>query len=63
MYIDAHQHFWDKDRFTYPWLTPELGCLYRNFLPDDLADAVKANHVAKTIVVQAMASLEETGFL
>lgn len=63
MIIDAHQHFWDKDRFHYPWLTPALGCLYRNFLPSDLQPQLEKSGVAKTVVVQAMASLEETRFL
>ena len=63
MFIDAHQHFWNKDKFNYPWLTPDLGCLYRTFEPADLEPMVKENNVVRTVVVQAMASLDETRFL
>ncbi|MDD5017308.1 MAG: amidohydrolase family protein [Eubacteriales bacterium] len=63
MIADAHQHFWDKDRFNYPWLTPEMGCLYRNFLPEDLEPLIKFNSVSHTIVVQALSSIDETYWL
>lgn len=61
--IDSHQHYWDKERFHYPWLMPTLGCLYNTFLPEDLAPLVRAAGVDKTVVVQAMSSLEEMDFL
>jgi L-fuconolactonase len=34
MIIDSHQHFWQVGRFDYPWLTPELGVLFKDYLPD-----------------------------
>ena len=63
MIIDSHQHFWDKRIFNYPWLTPELGCLYRAFLPKDLEELLAPAGVEKTVVVQAMPSLDEARWL
>jgi len=63
MIIDAHQHFWDMTRFVYPWLKPELKSLYRNFLPQDLRPLIESNGVEKTVVVQAISSVEETRWL
>src|SRR5262245_8827397 len=34
--IDSHQHFWQVGRFDYPWMTSDLGVLYRDYFPDDL---------------------------
>ncbi|HKG97259.1 MAG TPA: amidohydrolase family protein [Pyrinomonadaceae bacterium] len=33
--IDSHQHFWQVGRFDYPWMTSDLGVLYRDYLPFD----------------------------
>ena len=27
MTVDAHQHFWDPSRRTYPWMTKELDAI------------------------------------
>lgn len=63
MIIDSHQHFWNKDELNYAWLTPELGVLYRNYLPEELYAQVKRNGVEKTVVVQAAACDAETDYL
>jgi L-fuconolactonase len=63
MIIDSHQHFWQVGRFDYPWLSPDLGVLYRNYLPDDLRALLAAAGVERTIVVQASPSDAETDFL
>jgi len=63
MQIDAHQHFWQLDRGDYDWLTPELGPIYRDFLPTDLAPHIEAFHIGKTILVQAAATEAETLFM
>jgi len=34
--LDAHQHFWDLQRFSYPWMTVEIQALQQYFLPSDL---------------------------
>jgi L-fuconolactonase len=63
MRIDSHQHFWLVRRGDYPWLTPSLTKLYRDFLPDDLRPQLKAHAIDRTIVVQAAPTLSETDFL
>ena len=63
MIIDSHQHFWQVGRFEYPWLTRALGVLYRDYLPAELEPILKHNKVAKTVLVQASNSLQETDWL
>jgi len=61
--IDAHQHFWDPLRGDYGWLTPELQTLYRVFGPDDLKPLRDAANIARTVVVQAAPTVDETRYL
>jgi L-fuconolactonase len=61
--IDAHQHFWDPSRGDYGWLTPELQSLYRVFGPADLKPLREAVQVARTVVVQAAPTVDETRYL
>src|SRR6185295_4697248 len=61
--IDSHQHFWQVGRFDYPWMSPELGVLYRDYLPAHLEPILQRCEVAKTILVQASNSLAETNWL
>jgi L-fuconolactonase len=61
--IDAHQHFWQVGRFDYPWMTSDLGILYRDYLPADLAPVLQQNGVSKTVLVQASNSLAESRWL
>lgn len=63
MRIDSHQHFWRLQRGDYHWLTPELETLYRDFLPPDLEPMLQAAGVARTILVQAAATVSETEYL
>ena len=63
MIIDAHQHFWITSRGDYPWMTPDLKILNRDYLPEDLAPILDAHHITKTILVQAAPTVEETEFL
>jgi L-fuconolactonase len=58
MIVDAHQHFWDPLRATYPWMTDER--LRRRYGPEDLEPLLRANGVDGTIVVQARQELDET---
>jgi L-fuconolactonase len=62
-HIDAHQHYWDPARGDYGWLTPELAALYRPFGPADLAPLRASCGVARTVVVQAAPTVEETRWL
>ena len=61
--IDSHQHFWQVGRFEYPWMTSDLGVLYRDYLPDDLAPILSRNGVEKTVLVQASNSVAESRWL
>jgi len=61
--IDAHQHFWQVGRFDYPWMSSDLGILYRDYLPHDLAPILKENGVAQTVLVQASNSIAESRWL
>jgi L-fuconolactonase len=59
--VDAHQHFIDPARTDYPWLTPDLGAIARRFAPQDLAPELAAAGVDRTVLVQTLSSVEETG--
>jgi len=63
MIIDAHQHYWKIDCGDYRWLSPELGVLYQDYLPNDLDPLLKAGGVTGTIIVQASDTEDETRFL
>lgn len=61
--IDAHHHFWSPSRGDYGWMSAEDPVLYRPYLPADLAPALAAAGVARTILVQAAPSVEETEYM
>jgi L-fuconolactonase len=61
--IDSHQHFWRVDRGDYGWLTPAVGPIYRDCLPEHLAPLLARNGVGATIAVQAAPTLDETKFI
>ena len=63
MITDSHQHFWQVGRFDYPWMTSDLGVLYRDYLPDDLAPILRSKGVEKTVLVQASNSIAESRWL
>ncbi len=63
MIVDAHQHYWRLDRGDYDWLTPALGPLCRDFLPDDLAPRLAQAGIDRTVLVQAAATEAETRYL
>lgn len=44
-------------------MTPDLGVLYRDYLPHDLAPILEQNRVAKTVLVQASNSVAESRWL
>jgi L-fuconolactonase len=60
MRVDAHHHFWDPARASYPFLTDELASIRRSFGPADLAPLIDAAGIDATIVVQTRSSVEET---
>ena len=63
MRIDAHQHFWDLERFEYPWMPPPPSPLAFSFLPQHLRPILKRNKFDGSVAVQAKASMEETAWL
>jgi L-fuconolactonase len=59
--IDAHHHFWDPARFSYPWLAGDpMDPIRRAFAPDDLRGALGAERIDGTVLVQTVSSLPET---
>ncbi len=58
MIVDAHQHFWEVGRFDYPWMTSDLGVLYRDYLPSGPQSGVD-----QIVVVQASNSVAESRWL
>jgi L-fuconolactonase len=59
--IDAHHHFWDPTRTTYPWMAgTALDPIRRPFGPDDLRPELEAQGIAGTVLVQTISSLDET---
>ncbi len=63
MRIDAHQHFWLRERGDYDWLTPALPPLWRDFLPADLAPLLDRHGIAGTVLVQAAPTEAETAYM
>lgn len=63
MRIDAHQHFWDLERFSYPWMPQAPSPLRHNYLPQQLTTTLKRNRFDGCITVQAATCLEETRWL
>jgi L-fuconolactonase len=58
--VDAHHHFWDPARASYPWMTDDLAGIRCRFGPEDLRPLLAASGVDRTVLVQTRSSLEET---
>jgi L-fuconolactonase len=58
--VDSHHHFWDPTRRRYPWMGDELAAVRRPFGPEDLRPLLDDNGVDRTILVQTIASVDET---
>ena len=52
--VDAHLHFWDRDRFEYAWLEGEGDFLRGNFLPSDVEGDLAAAGVRGDAAVVAV---------
>lgn len=63
MLIDSHHHFWNPARGDYGWMPPDDPVLARPYAPADLAPALAAAGVEKTVLVQAAPSVEETEYM
>lgn len=63
-HVDAHQHFWRRNRGDYGWLTAvDHPAIYRDFMPEDLRPLLVASGVERTVLVQAAPTTAETDFL
>ena len=60
--VDAHQHFFNVDRFTYPWMRGPAEALRRNFLPEDLKPLLSRLGIQRTVLVQAGAIEGDTSW-
>lgn len=61
--VDAHLHVWDRTRSAYPWLTPELGPLFRDVGPAEAGEVLALAGVDRAVLVQADDTLADTRFL
>jgi L-fuconolactonase len=61
--VDSHQHFFDLERFEYPWMTDGFQPIRRSFGPSDLEPLLVERGVDRTVVVQALSSVDETRYL
>ena len=57
--IDAHHHFWQIGKYSYPWIEPG-GVLDQSFGPGELAPLLALGHFERSILVQSIPSLDET---
>ena len=59
--IDAHHHFWDPARYSYPWMAGDaLDPVRRAFAPGDLRGALEEERIDGTVLVQTLPSPQET---
>lgn len=63
MIIDAHHHLWEYNERDYFWMTGSMTSLRRNFLADELEEAMRTSGVDATVAVQARQTLAETEWL
>jgi L-fuconolactonase len=58
--VDAHHHFWDTARRSYPWMGDELAAIRKPFGPDELRPLLARSGVDRTVLVQTVSSVDET---
>ena len=63
MRIDAHQHFWQPARGDYDWMPDDDPILSRPYFPSHLKETLAGADVARTVLVQAAATVEETEYM
>ena len=61
--IDAHQHFWEPERGDYDWMPQDDPILARKYQPADLSASLEKHGIARTVLVQAAATVAETDYL
>jgi L-fuconolactonase len=63
MVIDSHHHFWKFNPAEYGWIDESMSIIRRDFVAEDLRDAILSAGVDGVISVQARQSMEETHWL
>ena len=63
MTIDSHQHLWRIGQNGHEWPTPDLGVIYRDFVPDDLATACEGLDITGTVLVQSQPADADTDWM
>ena len=63
MTIDAHVHVWDLGRADYPWLTPEIGDLYRSIDFAEIEPELVSRGIDGAILVQASDEAADTAVM
>ena len=59
--IDAHHHFWDPARYSYPWMAGDAMAPVRLGLhPHDLRGPLGEERIDGTVLVQTLSSPRET---
>ena len=58
--IDAHHHLWRYSKEEYGWIAGNMAPIARDFLPQDLQQALSSSGIHGSIAVQARQTLEET---
>jgi hypothetical protein len=58
--VDAHQHVWNPATADYPWLTPDLTVLDREYDQPDVAAELRTAGIDLTVLVQAADNLEDS---
>ncbi len=60
--IDAHQHNWQLERFSYAWIKPESP-LHRDYLPTEARREMDLAGIEACVLVEADNSFQETAWL
>jgi L-fuconolactonase len=58
--VDGHHHFWDPARHEYPWMSDDMAAIRTRLGPEDLRPLLAASGVDRTVLVQTIASIDET---
>jgi L-fuconolactonase len=61
--IDSHHHLWKYSAAEYPWITPQMRVIRRDFLPPQLEVLMHHFGIEGTVAVQARQTVEETSWL
>lgn len=56
--IDTHQHLWDVNQFTLPWL-PQSGVLARSYVMDDYREAIAGTGIERSVYMEVDVAPEQ----